>query len=74
MCESDGVPTELDCQHIPDEEPLPILREMLVATIKALNIETSTGSYIISYFKHMVNRMSSYFPKGGHSATENELK
>ena len=22
----------------------------------------------------MVNRMSSYFPKGGHSATETELK
>ena len=23
---------------------------------------------------HMVNRVSSYFPKGGHSATETELK
>ena len=24
--------------------------------------------------EHMVNRVSSYFPKGGHSATETELK
>ena len=24
--------------------------------------------------EHMVNRMSSYFPQGGHSATETELK
>ena len=24
--------------------------------------------------KHMVNRVSSYFPKGGHSATQTELK
>ena len=24
--------------------------------------------------EHMVNRVSSFFPKGGHSATETELK
>ena len=26
------------------------------------------------YREHMVNRVSRYFPKGGHSATQTELK
>ena len=30
--------------------------------------------YIQCQCEHMVNRVSSYFPKGGHSATETELK
>ena len=46
-------------------------------------IQTSKPKWEIAYIKIVkiqrdhnlkVNRMSSYFPKGGHSATETELK
>ena len=41
-------------------------------------LKTKTGNNLITLVEiqreHMVNRVSSYFPKGGHSATETELK
>ena len=41
--------------------------------------QNQNGKYLILQIvkiqrEHMVNRVSSYFPKGGHSATETELK
>ena len=33
-----------------------------------------TKIQIVIQREHMVNRMSSYFPKGGHSATPTEIK
>ena len=39
--EADGDPAVLDCQHIPDEEPLPILQEEVEAAVKTLKMGKS---------------------------------
>ena len=36
--------------------------------------EITNITYSQNTKEHMVNRVSSYFPKGGHLATETELK
>ena len=41
--ETDGDPTVLDCQRIPDEEHHPILREEVEAAVKALKMGKSSG-------------------------------